>query len=92
MVVSNSEQGLFIYLFIYLLRATLAAYRCSQARGQMGATALGLCHSHSNMGSKPCLHHLQFTPQLTVTPDPQPTEQGQGLTRILMDTSWVHYP
>ena len=51
------------------------AYGGSQARGQVGVTAAGLCHSHSKAGSKPC---LQPTPQLTAMPDPQPTEQGQG--------------
>ena len=46
----------------------------SQTRGQIGAIAAGLYHSHNNMGSKPC---LQTTPQLTAMPDPQHTEQGQ---------------
>ena len=49
------------------------AYGGSQARGQIGATAAGLCHS--NTGSEP---HLRPIPQLTATPDPQPAEQGQG--------------
>ena len=35
-----------------------------------------LHQNHSNAGSEPC---LQPTPQLTATPDRQPTEQGQGL-------------
>ena len=56
-------------------RATHSAYGVSQARGQIGAVAAGLCQSHSNAGSEPC---LQPTPQLTATLD-QPTEQGQGL-------------
>ena len=47
----------------------------SQARGPIRAVAAGLHHSHSNMGSEPC---LKPTPQLLATPDPQPTEQGQG--------------
>ena len=52
------------------------AYGDSQARGRIGAVATGLHQSHSNAGSEP---RLQPTPQLTATPDPQPTEQGQGL-------------
>ena len=36
------------------------AYRSSQARGQIGAAAASLHHSHSNTGSEP---HLQPTPQ-----------------------------
>ena len=52
------------------------AYGGSQSRGQIGAVAAGLRHSHSNGRSKP---HLQPTPQLTAMPDPLPTERGQGL-------------
>ena len=37
------------------------------ARGQIGAAAASLCHSNSNVRSKP---HLQTTPQLMGTPDP----------------------
>ena len=44
--------------------------------GQIEAIATGLCHSMSNVGSKPT---LQPTPQLTATPDSQYIEQGQGL-------------
>ena len=51
----------------FLFRASPAAYGSSQARGQIGATAASLHHSHI----------LQTTPQLTATPDPQPTEQGR---------------
>ena len=66
---------LFIYLFIYCLfafsRATPVAYGGFQARGLIGAVATGLHQSHSNAGCEP---HLQPIPQLTATPDPQPTE------------------
>ena len=47
----------------------------SQARGPIGATAASLRHSHSHTRSK---LRLQPTPQLAATPDPQPTEWGQG--------------
>ena len=63
-------------LTFFLFRAASAAYGSSQARGQIGAAAAGLHHSHSNAESE---SHLRSTPQLTVTPDPQPTEWGQGL-------------
>ena len=43
------------------------AYGSSQSRGQIGAAATRLCHSHSNFKSK---SHLRPTLQLTVTPDP----------------------
>ena len=65
---------LFIYLFIFLSFfffaiswAAPAAYGGSQARGQIGAVATGLNHSHSNAGFEPA---LRPTPQLTATPDP----------------------
>ena len=66
----------FFFFFFCLFAISLAtptAYGGSQARGQIRATAAGLCHS--NTGSKP---HLQPTPQLMAMPDPQPTAQGQG--------------
>ena len=65
--------GLFVCL---LFRAALTAYGGSQARGLIRATAASPHHRHSNAGSEPC---LQTTPQLMATPDPQPTERGQGL-------------
>ena len=45
---------LFICLFC-LFRATPMAYGGSQARGLIGAVAIGLHHSHSDIGSEPCL-------------------------------------
>ena len=50
----------------------------------MGAIAAGLHHSHSSVGSKPC---LQPTPQLTATLDLRPTEQGQRSS--LNECSWI---
>lgn len=55
------------FFFLSFSRAAPAAYGGSQARGVIRAVATGLCHSHSNAGSKPC---LQPTPQLMATPDP----------------------
>ena len=43
------------------------AHGGSQARGQIGAVAAGLYHSHSNARSEP---HLQPTPQPMATLDP----------------------
>ena len=57
-----SRQLSFFFLFF---RAVPAAYGGSQARGLIGATAAGLCYSHSN--AEPC---LRPTPQLTAMPDP----------------------
>ena len=47
--------------------AAPAAYRNSQARGRIRATAASLPHSHSNTRSEP---HLQSIPQLMETLDP----------------------
>ena len=55
---------LFIFFFFGLFRATPMAYGNSQDRGQMGAVAASLCHSHSNARSEPCLWP---TPQLMGT-------------------------
>ena len=41
-----------ILLFFFLFRAAPVAYGGSQTRGQMGATTVSLCHSHSNTGFK----------------------------------------
>ena len=57
----------FTYLFILLFRATPVPYGGSQARGQIGATAAGLHHSHSNAESE---LHLRPTSQLTAMQDP----------------------
>ena len=45
----------FFFFFFFLFRAAPAACGSSQARGQMGTAAASLHHSHSNIGSKPCL-------------------------------------
>ena len=64
-----------IRFFSFLFRAAPMTYGSSQARGRIGATGTGLCHSHSNARSEP---HLQPTPQLMEMPNSQPTWQGQG--------------
>ena len=55
-----------IYLFCHF-RAAPVAYGGSKARAQIASVAVGLHHSHSNLGSEPC---LRPTPHLTATPDP----------------------
>ena len=66
----------FWFGLVLLFRAAPVAYGRSQARGLIRATAARLRHGHNNAGSK---LHLQPTPQLMATPDPEPTEQGQRL-------------
>ena len=50
-------------------RAALKAHGSSHDRGQIGAVASDLCHSHSHSNSR-CKPRLGPTPQLTATPDP----------------------
>ena len=66
----------FFYFWTLFFRAGPMASGSSQARGRIGAAAASLRHSHSNVASEP---HLQPMPQCTTTPDPKPTERGQGL-------------
>ena len=49
------------FFFFCYFRAVPVAYRGSQARGQIGAVAAGLPHSHSNAGPQP---RLRAAPQL----------------------------
>jgi len=57
----------FFFFFFGLFRTAPVVHGGSLARGQNGAVAVGLHHSHSNSGSEPC---LQTTPQLTAMPGP----------------------
>ena len=56
------EGLLFFFLGLYLWHMAIP-----RLGGQVGAATASLHHSHSNMGSEPC---LRPTPQLTTTPDP----------------------
>ena len=52
----KNGDGFFVCLFFVvfcLFYAAPVAYGGSQARGPIGAAAASLCHSHSNVGSKP---------------------------------------
>ena len=44
-----------VHIVFCLFRAAPAAYGGSQAKSPIGATAAGLCQSHSNDRSKPWL-------------------------------------
>ena len=46
---------LFFVVVVVLFRAAPVAYRSSQAKGQIGATAAGLHHSHNQARSELCL-------------------------------------
>ena len=57
----------FLSFFFFGLFRAAPKFGSSQARGQIGAVAADLYHSHSNSGSELCLWPI---PQLIVTPDP----------------------
>ena len=62
------------------------AYGSFQARGQIGAAADGLCHSHSNVDSEPIcdLRHHSWQRQIL-----NPLSKAKDQTQVLMDTSQV---
>ena len=60
-------KSCFNFFVCFFFRAAPVAFGGSQARGQIAASAAGLCHGHSNARSEP---HLQPTPQLMPMPDP----------------------
>lgn len=68
--------------FFFLFGTTPGAYGGSQARGCIRAIAMGLSHSHSNVGSEQC---LRPTPQVTAMLYPEPAERGPGIEHA---TSW----
>ena len=67
LLLHSSKILAYNFLFYCLFRAAPAAYGSSQARGQIGAVAIDLRHSHSNARSEP---HLQPTWKLTAMLDP----------------------
>ena len=74
----KSFHNLFFFFLSFLsfvfFRAAPMAYGGSLASGPIGATAAGLHHSHSDTGSK---LHLQPTPQLMTTPDPNALSEAR---------------
>ena len=64
---SNFFSFYFVLSYFSVFRAASMVSGGSQTKGQIGATAAGLCHSHSNIRYKPS---LQPIPQLMAMPDP----------------------
>ena len=75
-------------MVFWLFRATPAAYESFQARGPIRATVAGLRHSHSNVGSKPCLtlHHSSWQCQIL-----NPLREARDWTCVLIDASWIRF-
>ena len=64
------SSGIWVFLCVFcfcLFEAAPMAYGGSQVSGQIGDVATSPRHSHSNVGSEPCLRPV---PQLMATPDP----------------------
>ena len=80
-------SNVFLFCFVLLFRDALEAHGSSQARGQIGATPAGLCHSHSNTGSS-CICDLHRSSWQHWIPDP--LSEARDQTCILMDISWIH--
>ena len=76
------------FLFFLLFRAALAAYGSSQARGQIGAAAVGLRHSHIHARSEPHLPPNHRSQQCWTR---NPLSEARDGTHVLIDTSWLHY-
>ena len=62
------------------------SYGSSQARGPVGATAAGLCHSHSNVRSEPHLRLYHNSRQCQII---NSLSQVRDQTRNLMVPSWI---
>ena len=77
-----------IYLFFVFFSTVTMAYGGSLARGQIGAVAPGLHHSHSSVGSEP---HLQHTLQLTANQILNPRSEARDGTHIFMDASHIRF-
>ena len=72
------------FFFNCLFRVTPMTYGSSQARGQIGAVAASLYHSHSNKGSKSYLHHSSRQCRIL-----NPLSEVMNQTRVLMNASRV---
>ena len=78
--IKKCPQCILSFFFLFLLfKAAPVAYGNSKARGQIGAVATGLCHSHSHTRAEPTLKCWILNP----------LSKARDRTHVLMDTSWV---
>ena len=73
-----------LFFFVFFWAAPMA-YGGSLARGQIGATAGGLCHGHSNTRSEP---RLRPTPQLTATLGMEPETSWLLVRFVFAEPRW----
>ena len=78
----------FCFISFYFIWAAPAAYGNSQARGCIGAIAVGLHHSHGNSGSRPHLrlYHSSRQHQILKT-----LSKARERTHILVDAHWIRF-
>ena len=85
---------LFFVFFVCVCGAAPAAYGSSQARGQIGAAAAGLHHSHSNAREKLCLQPVAHgnTRSLTHSARPgiEPTSSWTLVQLITVEPQQEH--
>ena len=76
------------FFFLCFFRATPVAYRGSQAKGQIWATAASLCHSHGNVRSKRFCELYQNSWKCQI---PDLLSKARDWTCILMDKSHIRF-
>ena len=87
--VQMPNTSVVFFLLFFFFRAVLWAYAGSQAGGQIGAIAVGLCHSHTAMLDLSCVRNLhRSSRQCWIS---NPLSKARDRTCILMDNSWVRY-
>ena len=85
-----NQDGVFLdcfVLFCFVFWTTRVVYGSHQGRGWIGATAAGLRHSYSNMGSEPSLWPTPRTQGSGVLQGP--LSEARDPTHILMNISGV---
>ena len=72
--------------FFFFFRVAPVACGGYQARGPVGAVAVGLHHSHSKVDPRPgyYLHHSPLQHRIL-----SPLRETRDRTRVLTDASWV---
>ena len=84
----NASIFFFFFFFSLFFRSTPPSRGSSQARGVIGATAAGLCHSHSKLDPS-CIFDLNSSSQqLWIL---NPLNEARDGTQTLMVPSWIRF-
>ena len=84
----HERKTFFIFYFLLFFRTTPIAYGCSQARGQIGATAAAYA-TVTETWDPSCICDLHHSSRKRWIPDP--LSETRDLTHILMDTSQIRF-